>query len=115
LVSRFGDGDVPGPEESDCKGHVPLLAAESEKEISYLGAEQIRLRSGVRGQFRLHLFTGFSWIYFNSRQLLHKEKTNKSIIIQHVEGISGMTISTSQSLPDRDRNQKTDCEAGSAD
>ena len=36
LVSRIGDGDVPGPEEDDCKGHVPLLAAESEKEISYL-------------------------------------------------------------------------------
>jgi len=31
LVSRVGDGDVPGPEEDDCKGHVPLLAAESEK------------------------------------------------------------------------------------
>ena len=38
LVSRIGDGDVPGPAEDDCKGHVPLLAAEREKEISYLGA-----------------------------------------------------------------------------
>jgi len=36
LVSRVGDGDVPGLEEDDCKGHVPLLAAEREKEISYL-------------------------------------------------------------------------------
>jgi transposase-like protein len=31
LVSRVGDGDVPGTEEDDCKGHVPLLAVESEK------------------------------------------------------------------------------------
>ena len=38
LVSRVGDGDVPGLEEDDCKGHVPLLAAEREKEISYLGS-----------------------------------------------------------------------------
>jgi hypothetical protein len=31
LVSRVGDGDVPGPSEDDYKGHVPPLAAESEK------------------------------------------------------------------------------------
>ena len=37
LISRIGDGDVPGPEEDDCKGNVPLLAAVSKKEISYLG------------------------------------------------------------------------------
>jgi hypothetical protein len=35
LVSRVGDGGVPGPEEDDCKGHVPLLTEESEKEISF--------------------------------------------------------------------------------
>jgi hypothetical protein len=31
LVSRVGDGDAPGPSEDDDKGHVPPLAAESEK------------------------------------------------------------------------------------
>ena len=36
LVSRVGDGDVPGPAEDDWKGHVLLLAPESEKEISCL-------------------------------------------------------------------------------
>jgi len=31
LVSRVGDGDVPGTEEDDRKGRVPLLASESGK------------------------------------------------------------------------------------
>ena len=35
LVSRAGNGDVPGPAADDCKGNVPLLAAETKKEISY--------------------------------------------------------------------------------
>jgi hypothetical protein len=42
LVSRVGDGDVPEPEEDDYKGNVPLLAAESEKEISYLALRRFR-------------------------------------------------------------------------
>jgi len=50
-------------------------------------AEQVRLWSGVLGQFRLHRFTGFSGIYFNSRQLLHKAKRKKNIIIQYVAEI----------------------------
>lgn len=36
LVSQVGNGDVPGLEEDGRKGHVPLPAAESEKEISCL-------------------------------------------------------------------------------
>jgi len=40
LVSQVGDGDVPGPVENDCKGHVPLLAAESEKRNFLPGAAE---------------------------------------------------------------------------
>ena len=63
----------------------------SVEHVLQAGAEQVGLRSGVRGQFRLHRFTGFSWIYFNSRQLLHKSKAMKSIIIQYVARNSGTT------------------------
>jgi signal transduction histidine kinase len=54
LDSRVGDGDVPGPEEEDCKGHVPLLAAESEKRnflSGYLSAPEKPLKeSGSLGE-----------------------------------------------------------------
>ena len=62
----------------------PVQGVSSVEHVVEARAEQVRLWSGVRGQFRLHRFTGYSWIYFNSRQLLHKSKTMKNIIIQHV-------------------------------
>jgi hypothetical protein len=36
LVSRVGNGDVPGLEEEDCKGHVTPWQRRAKKEISYL-------------------------------------------------------------------------------
>jgi len=43
LVSRVGDGDVPGPAEDDGKGHVPLLAAESEKRNFLSGRHTLKM------------------------------------------------------------------------
>jgi len=62
----------------------PEQGVSSVEHVLQARVEQVRLWSGVRGQCRLNRFTGFSWISFNSRQLLHKSKTMKSIIIQYV-------------------------------
>ena len=60
----------------------PVEGVSSVEHVVEARAEQVRLWSGVRGQFRLHRFTGFSWIYFNSRQLLHKSHDIKSLFFQ---------------------------------
>jgi hypothetical protein len=70
----------------------PVQGVSSVQHVVEARSEQVRFRSGVRGWFRLHLFTGFSWNYSNSRQLIHKSKTKNSIIIHYVAGISGTTI-----------------------